>query len=56
VVRLWDASSLKPVAATTLDTQVKALCFSADGKFLFTANARSGSYQLSVERMIADGV
>lgn len=55
VVRLWDATSHRPVAATTLDTQVKALCFSGDGQYLFTANARSGSYQLSVERMMADG-
>jgi len=55
VVRLWDAATLKLVAAATLDTQVKALCFGRDGKYLFTANARSGSYQLSVERMIADG-
>ena len=54
-VRLWDADAWKLAAVTPLDTQVKALCFSADGSGLFTANANGTSYRLSVERMAAEG-
>ncbi len=53
-VRLWDAASHALVATVPLDTQVKALSFSANGEYLFTANVHSGSYQISVERMMAE--
>jgi WD40 repeat protein len=54
-VRLWDANTHALVAPVQLDTQVKALCFSADGANLYTANVHAGSYQLSIERMNSEG-
>ena len=54
-VRLWDAAKYTLKATAQLDTQVKALCFSADGSSLYTANAHATSYQLSVERLLAEG-
>ncbi len=53
-LRLWDATSLAAVATVTLDTQVKGVCFSADGASIFTANIRAGSYQISLERLVAE--
>ena len=54
IVRLWDGAKHTLAAAVPLDTQVKALCFSANGGSLYTANVQGGSYQLSVERMFSD--
>jgi WD40 repeat protein len=45
-VRLWDADSGDPLALRELDTQVKALCFSPDRRFLYTANGNTTCYQL----------
>jgi WD40 repeat protein len=53
-VRLWDGASYALAATIPLDTQVKALTFSAKGDYLFTANAHAGSYQISIERMMAE--
>jgi WD40 repeat protein len=53
-VRLWDARTYALIATVPLDTQVKALTFSAKGEYLFTANAHAGSYQISIERMNAE--
>lgn len=55
VVRLWDAQTHEPAGACELDTQIKALCFSPDGRFLYTANGNTTSYQLEVARLVAGG-
>jgi WD40 repeat protein len=49
-VRLWDADTGMPGGRAELDTQVKALAFSPDGRRLFTANGNGSCYQLDVER------
>jgi WD40 repeat protein len=54
-LRLWDANTFSLLAVTPLDIIVKSLCFSTDGKSLFTANVNGSSYQLGVARMIAAG-
>jgi WD40 repeat protein len=51
-VRLWDAATGLPRGVADLDTQVKALCFSPDGKSLFTGNANTSCYQLDVARIV----
>jgi WD40 repeat protein len=52
-VRLWDAVTGQPRGAIELDTQVKALAFSSDGRSLFTGNANTSCYQLDVARLLA---
>jgi WD40 repeat protein len=52
-LRLWDAATDALLAVTTLDTQVKALCFSPDSASLFTGNANMSCYQLSVQKLLA---
>ena len=54
-LRLWDAATDALLAVTTLDTQVKALCFSPDSASLFTDNANTSCYQLSVQKLLAEG-
>jgi WD40 repeat protein len=54
-VRLWDAETGAALGVTELDTQVKALGFSPDGRSLFTANGNSSCYQLRVQRLLNDG-
>jgi WD40 repeat protein len=54
-VRLWDAETGAPLGVTELDTQVKALCFAADGRSLFTGNGNSSCYQLTTQRLLNDG-
>jgi WD40 repeat protein len=48
MIRLWDADSGEPLAVRELDTQIKALCFSPDGRYLYTANANTTCYQLKL--------
>jgi WD40 repeat protein len=54
-LRLWDATTDALLAVTTLDTQLKALCFSLDSASLFTTNANTSCYQLSVPKLLAEG-
>ena len=54
-VRLWDAANDTLAAATQLDTQIKALCFAADGAALFTGNGNTSCYQLDVRKLLAEG-
>jgi WD40 repeat protein len=54
-VRLWDLSSWEEVAVAHLDSQVKALAFSTDGRFFFTGNGNTSCYQLAVDQVLAEG-
>jgi WD40 repeat protein len=54
-IRLWDADSGALLGVTELDTQVKGLCFSPDGRSLFTGNGNSSCYQLRTQRLLNDG-
>jgi WD40 repeat protein len=51
-LRLWNIQTGETEAVCSLDTQVKALCFSLDGRFLFTGNGNTTSYQLEVQRLL----
>jgi hypothetical protein len=35
-----------------LDTPIKALCFSPDGRYIFTGNGNTTSYQLEIDRLL----
>lgn len=54
--RLWDADTGAARAVASLDTQVKALCFSPDGRRLYTGNGNGSCYELDVPGLLADGV
>jgi WD40 repeat protein len=51
-VRLWDADTGAALGRVTLDTQVKALSFSPDCRYLFTGNGNSSCYQLEVRSLL----
>ncbi len=55
-VRLWDADTGAARAVAELDTQVKALCFSPDGRRLYTGNGNASCYELDVPGLLAEGV
>jgi WD40 repeat protein len=50
-VRLWDSDGGAAAGGVELDSQVRALAFSPDGKSLFTSNGNSSCYQLDVGRL-----
>jgi WD40 repeat protein len=54
-VRLWDATTGSLAGLAELDTQVKDLTFSPDGRFLYTGNGNAGCYQLEVSRLLGEG-
>jgi WD40 repeat protein len=49
---LWDAATGKLVATAGLNTQIKALLFSPDGRFLYTGNANLTCYQLDMRKIL----
>lgn len=51
-IRLWDTSTGEQVEVIELDSQIKALVFSPDGQFLFTGNANTSCYQLSLKQLL----
>jgi WD40 repeat protein len=55
-VRLWDAETGVARATAELDTQVKALCFSSDGRRLYTGNGNASCYELDVPGLLAEGM
>ena len=55
-VRLWDAETGVTRATADLDTQVKALVFSPDGRRLYTGNGNGSCYELDVPALLAAGV
>ena len=54
-VCLWDAVSGKLVATARLNTQIKGLQFSPDGRFLYTGNANLTCYQLETQQILNGG-
>jgi WD40 repeat protein len=55
-IRLWDATTGSLRGAMELDTQIKALCFSPDGRLLYTGNANGSCYQVEVSRVLTGSV
>ncbi|HZY87625.1 MAG TPA: WD40 repeat domain-containing protein [Gemmataceae bacterium] len=53
-VRLWDSDGVQR-GMTELDTQVKALAFSPDGRHLFTGNGNGSCYQFEVRQLLTEG-
>lgn len=51
MIRLWRADNGAPVSMNRLDTQVKALCFSPDGRYLYTGNGNTTSFQLEAAKL-----
>jgi uncharacterized protein with WD repeat len=47
-VRLWDEATGAQVGVCEVDSLVKVLCFSPDGRFLFTGNGNTTSYAISI--------
>ncbi len=56
LLRLYDAETHKLLAQTILDTQVLSLTFAPDSATLFTGNANTSCYHLSVDRLLHDRV
>jgi WD40 repeat protein len=53
-VRLWGADGVQR-GMLELDTQVKALAFSPDGRHLFTGNGNASCYQFAVSQLLTEG-
>jgi len=51
-LRLWNVQTGEPEAVYSLDTPIKALCFSPDGRYIFTGNGNTTSYQLEIDRLL----
>jgi WD40 repeat protein len=51
-LRLWDAAMGEQVQAVELDSQVKALVFSPDSRFLYTGNANTSCYKLDLKQLL----
>jgi WD40 repeat protein len=51
-LRLWDAATGKERALRRLETQVKAVCFSPDGRHLYTGNGNTTCYRLDVDQLL----
>lgn len=54
-VRVWNPETGEPVALHRLDTVVKALAFSPDGQYLFSANGNTTNYQIDFARLLDEG-
>jgi WD40 repeat protein len=54
-VRLWDARSGLELGAQELDTQIKALAFTTDGRHLITGNGNTSCYVLEVQTILGAG-
>jgi WD40 repeat protein len=53
-LRIWEVQTGELAAVQSLDTPIKALCFSPDGRHLFTANGNTTSYQLEMQALLQE--
>jgi WD40 repeat protein len=51
-LRLWSVAKGDCLASAELDTQIKSIVFSADGKYLFTGNGNTSAYQLEIQKLL----
>jgi WD40 repeat protein len=51
-LRLWNVQTGDVEAVCPLDTPIKALVFSPNGRYLFTGNGNTTSYQLEINRLL----
>jgi WD40 repeat protein len=49
---VWDTAAHERAATHRFHTPLKALCFSPDSRFLYTANGNTTSYQLDVRELL----
>lgn len=54
-LRFWSTDDWRERATADLDTQIKTLVFSPDGKFIYTGNGNTTCYQLDVRKALASG-
>jgi WD40 repeat protein len=52
-LRLWDVDTGLPRGQVELDTQVRSLAFSPDGRWLFTSNGNTSCYQFAVDHLLS---
>jgi WD40 repeat protein len=51
-VRVWSDDTGSLQGSLELDTQVKALCYSPDGRAVYTGNANGSCYRIELERLL----
>ncbi len=56
MVHVWDVETGDQIAIHCLDTAAKAMAFSSDGRFLFSGNSNSTSYQIDFARLLDECV
>ncbi len=54
-VRLWSASTGEPAGALELDNPIRSLTFGPDDLTLYTGNANTSCYQISLEQLRSAG-
>jgi WD40 repeat protein len=53
-LRFWNVGSRELVTIQTLDTPIKAMTFSADGRYLFTGNGNTTCYAISLDSCLGN--
>jgi WD40 repeat protein len=51
-LELWEAETHRRAATIEVDTQLKILCFSPDGRYLYSGNGNASCYQFDVQRLL----
>lgn len=51
-LRLWNTATFTLEGSLELDSQIKALGFSPDGRYLYTGNANGSCYQVLIQRIL----
>lgn len=52
MIRIWRADNGTPAGAYHFETQIKGLCFSPDGRELYTTNGNTTSFQVDLAKLI----